>query len=65
MQVMHWGRRASDRRARLRRAGQIHGFVSMAAVLDRGADALKECSGALAKALRVSSTSPASLAAEA
>ena len=46
-------------------AGQLHGFISMAAAMDRAALALKDCSAALAKALHVSSARPADLAAEA
>ena len=46
-------------------AGQLHGFVSMAGVVDRAAVALKDISAALAKALQVPAAQNAALAAEA
>ena len=46
-------------------AGQLHGFVSMAGVVDRAAVALREISAALAKALQVPAAQNAALAAEA
>lgn len=63
---MHSSSRSAAFRVCARRcAGQLHGFVSMAGVVDRAAVALKDISAALAKALRVPAAQNAALAAEA